>query len=256
MKTTALLVLLLPATALAASSFDGTWKARVDSMKVTGKADEWVIANGTYTCSSCDPVLKVKADGSDQKVTGHDYYDSIAVKVVDKNTVEETRRRAGKVVNSLTITVAADGNSVSGKFTDYNGEKPASGSFVEKRVAAGPAGSHAISGQWMQSSFGDANDALTIVSYRMTSDTFSMNSNGQSYQAKFDGKQYPVAGDPGKTMVTLKKIDASTVSETDSRGGKVTDEIQLVAAKDGKSIWLTDKDRVHGQTTTLTLEKQ
>jgi hypothetical protein len=256
MKTTALLVLLLPATALAASAFDGTWKARVDSMKVTGKADEWALANGTYTCSSCDPVLKVKADGSDQKVAGHDYYDSIAVKVVDKNTVEETRKRAGKVVNSMTMTVSADGNSVSGKFTDYNGEKPATGSFVEKRVGPGPAGSHAISGQWMQSSFGDANDAMTIVAYQMTSDGFSMNSNGQSYQAKFDGKQYPIAGDPGKTLVTLKKIDANTVLETDSRAGKVTDEVHIAAAKDGKSITLTDKDLVHGQTSTITLEKQ
>jgi hypothetical protein len=108
----------------------------------------------------------------------------------------------------------------------------------------------------MQSSFGDANDAMTIVAYRMTSDGFSMNSNGQSYQAKFDGKQYPIAGDAGKTMVTLKKIDANTVLETDSRAGKVTDEVQLAAAKDGKSILLTDKDLIHGQTTTITLEKQ
>jgi hypothetical protein len=44
--------------------------------------------------------------------------------------------------------------------------------------------------------------------------------------------------------------------ETDSRAGKVTDEVRLAAAKDGKTITVTDKDLIHGQTTTMTLEKQ
>lgn len=255
MKTMAL-VLLLPATALAASALDGTWKARTDTIKVTGKADEWAVTNGMFTCASCDPPLKVKADGTDQKVSGHDYYDSIAVKVVDKNTVEQTRKRGGKVVVTVSLTASADGNTITGKFADYNGEKPATGTFVEKRVGAGPAGSHPVSGQWLQSTLSDANDALSTVSYKMADDSFSMSANGQSYKAMFDGKEYPVLGDPGKTVVTLKKIDANTVEETDHRGGKVTDEYRIAASKDGKTIHLTDKDLVHGQTTTMTLEKQ
>jgi hypothetical protein len=256
MKAIALVVTLLPATALAASAFDGTWKARVDSIKVTGKADEWTIANGMFTCSTCDPPLKVKADGTDQKVTGHDYYDSIAIKVIDKSTVEQTRKRAGKVVNEVTMTLSPDGNSFTGKFTDYSGAKPATGTFSEKRVAPASAASHPLSGQWLQTSMSDANDALSIVSYQMTADSFSMSSNGQSYKAKFDGKEYPIEGDPGKTVVTLKQIDASTVEETDRRSGKVTDEIRLAAAKDGKTITLTDQDLVHSQTTTMKLDKQ
>ena len=256
MRTIALALLLLPVTALAASSFDGTWKMRADSLKVSGKADEFAIADGVFTCTSCDPALKVKADGTDQKVSGHDYYDSIAVKVIDKNTVEETRKRAGKTISTVTLTVSADGKTLTGKFIDYNGAKPATASFTQKRVAAGPAGSHAISGGWLQSSLSDANDALSTVAYRMTNEGFSMNSNGQSYKAKFDGKEYPVEGDPGKTLVTLKRIDGGTVVETDSRAGKVTDEVRLAAAKDGKTITVTDKDLIHGQTTTMTLEKQ
>jgi hypothetical protein len=90
----------------------------------------------------------------------------------------------------------------------------------------------------------------------MSGDHFSMEWNGQSYDAKFDGKEYPVTGDPGHTVVTLKRIDDNTVEETDRRNGKVTDEIRIAAAKDGKTIDVTDKDPVHGQTTTYTLEKQ
>jgi hypothetical protein len=80
--------------------------------------------------------------------------------------------------------------------------------------------------------------------------------NGQTYDAKFDGKEYPITGDPGHTKVTLKKIDDNTVEETDHRMGKVTDEIRLSAAADGKTLTLTDKDVQHGQTSTVTFDKQ
>src|SRR3979490_1928734 len=74
---------LMPAAALASSAFDGTWKTRLDSMKTTGKPDVIAVVDGTYTCSSCQGDIKVKADGADHTVTGNDYYDSVAVKIVD-----------------------------------------------------------------------------------------------------------------------------------------------------------------------------
>jgi hypothetical protein len=247
---------LLPAAALASSSLDGTWKGRADTVKVTGKPDAFLVADGMYTCSSCVPEIKIKADGTDQKVTGHEYYDTVAVKIVDAKTVERTNKLAGKVMGTVTATVSADGSMLSGKFTDYSGAKPATGSFTEKRTAAAPAGTHALSGSWQQDKMTEANDALSIVTYEMGADHFSMSANGQSYNAKFDGQDYPIEGDPGHTMVSLKRVDADTVVETDKRGGKVTDEIRIAAAKDGKTVELTDKDLIHGQTTTITLEKQ
>lgn len=90
----------------------------------------------------------------------------------------------------------------------------------------------------------------------MTDDQFSMHWNGESYNAKFDGNEYPVHGDPGKTMVIVKRVDERTVEETDHRQGKVTDKIRLAAASDGKTIQVTDNDVIHEQVTTYTLEKQ
>ena len=77
---------------------------------------------------------------------------------------------------------------------------------------------------------------MRTVQYEMTRDHFTMHANGQSYNAKFDGKEYPVEGDPGHTVVTLKRIDDNTVVETDRRNGKIIDEIRLAAAKDGKTM--------------------
>ena len=249
-------LLLVPAMAFASSAFDGTWKGRVDSVKQTGAPDVFSVVNGMYACTSCKPETKIKADGTDQKVVGHDYYDTLAVKVVDAKTIEYTRKLSGKVTGTSSVTVSADGSTLSGKFTDYTGIKPATGSYTEKRVGAPPAGAHAASGSWLQEKMTEANDALTTVSYKMTDESFSMSSNGQSYNAKFDGKEYPVEGDPGHTMVTLKRIDANSVLETDRRQGKITDEVRLAASKDGKTVELTDKDVIHGQTTTITLDKQ
>jgi hypothetical protein len=248
-------LLLLPAAALASSALDGTWKTRTDSVKTTGKPDVYVVADGTYTCSSCVPEIKIKADGADHQVTGQDYYDSKAVKIVDAKTVEITNKLAGKTIGMITVTISADGSKLMGKFTDYSGAKAATGTYTEKRVAAGAPGAHAMSGSWQPDRMSEANDALRTVTYKMGGDRFSMQWNGQSYDAKFDGKEYPVTGDPGHTVVTLKRIDENTVEETDRRNGKITDQIRIAAAKDGKTLQVTDKDPVHEQTTTYTLEK-
>jgi hypothetical protein len=248
-------LLLAPGTVLAASNFDGTWKARPDSIKVSGKPDVFVIAGGSYSCASCDPAIdKLPADGAWHKVSGHSYYDEISVRIVDASTVEVSTRKNGKNNVVDTMHVAADGKSYTGKFTNYNGAQPVTGSYTEQRVAAAPAGSHALSGSWLQEQVNLSDSGLTVA-FAMTPEQFSMKANGQSYEAKFDGKQYPVAGDPGKTMVTLKKVDANTVDETDYRQGKIVDEIRMATA-DGKSLQYTDKDVAHGQTTTMTMEKQ
>jgi hypothetical protein len=249
-------LLLVPAAALASSALDGTWKTKMDSMKTTGKPDVYLIVDGTYTCSSCNPEVKVKADGADHKVTGQDYYDTKAVKVVDPRTVEITNKLAGKTIATITVSISADGSTLSGKFIDYSGSKPATAVYTEKRVAASGAGAHAMSGTWQPDQMSQGNDALRTVSYEMKGDHFSMKWNGQSYDAKFDGKEYPITGDPGHTVVSLKRIDDNTVEEIDHRQGKVTDEIRIAASKDGKTVDVTDKDVVHGQTMTFTLEKQ
>jgi hypothetical protein len=56
--------------------------------------------------------------------------------------------------------------------------------------------------------------------------------------------------------VSLRKIDDSTIEETDHRQGKIVDEIRLTLAKDGNTIAVVDQDIALGQTVTYTLERQ
>ena len=59
------------------------------------------------------------------------------------------------------------------------------------------------------------------------------------YTAQYDGKDYPVKGDPNRDMTALKKIDEYTFEQTNKKGGKVTITSKIVYARDGKSRTIT-----------------
>jgi len=56
---------------------------------------------------------------------------------------------------------------------------------------------------------------------------------------KFDGKDYPVMGDPTSDTRALKQIDAHNLELTNKKAGKVTITGKIVIAADGKSRTLT-----------------
>jgi hypothetical protein len=249
------LALLVPVTAFAATPFDGTWKVLADSTKVTGKPDTFAISNGVYACNNCVPPYQLTADGSDQAIPGHAYEDHEAVKIVGPSSVEITDKKAGKVMFKQSLSVSADGSKLTVMFTSYAGKKPVTGTYTETRIASAPAGAHAISGTWQQDSF-NTSDAGSVVTLSGSADGLKMVWNGQTTNVKFDGKQYPTVGDPGKTMVAMRKVDDRTIEETDRRLGKVTDVIVWALAGDGKTINMSDTDPLHETKTTWVFDKQ
>jgi hypothetical protein len=256
MKKLIALGLLLPVATLAASLFDGTWKTRLDSLRVSGKPEIYELSGGVYECRSCVPSYRVKADGTDQAVPPQEYRDHVAVKILSSTSIEVTEKKADKVVVTLTQNVSADGTTVTGTFVNYSGATPVTGSYTDKRVAPGPQGSHPISGSWMQESIGSLSDAARILTLQSTLNGLKMSWNGQITDAKFDGSAYPTVGDLGDTMVTLKKLSDSQFEETDRRQGKVHDVIVWTVARDGKTITFVDTDPVHETRTTMVLDKQ
>jgi len=59
------------------------------------------------------------------------------------------------------------------------------------------------------------------------------------YTANYDGKDYPVTGNPDWDMVSLKRINANTVEFTRKRAGKVVQTATSVVSKDGKTRTIT-----------------
>ncbi len=250
-------VLMASATLFAQSPFDGTWMTKLDTAKFPTKPDEYSLSSNMYECLTCVPKVAVKADGTDQKVTGHPYYDTIAVHVVNASSVEIIEKKNGQVMFTGTRTVSPDGNTLKEKFTDTTEAKPVTGEVTSTRVSPGAAGSHAIAGAWRTSKVDTVSSNGLTVTYQGATDGLKMSDpNGESYDAKFDGKDYPVEGDPGHTMVSLKRIGADTIEETDKRDGKVVSVSHMTVSKDGKSIHIEYTDKLPGGTTTFSMEKQ
>jgi hypothetical protein len=257
MKKLLALLLLSPAMLLAQSPLDGTWMTKLDTAQFPKKPNSYLLNKGMYECSSCVPKFNVKADGTDQKVTGHPYYDTVAVKVVDDHTVQLTQKKDGKTMFSGTDTVSSDGNTLTTKFTDQTEDKPVTGEVTSTRVSKGPGGSHAVSGSWRTDKVNSVSDNGLLVTYEGTQDGLKMSDpNGESYDAKFDGKDYPVEGDPGHTMVSLKRIGNDTIEETDKRNGKVVGIAKMTVSSDGKWITVEFTDKERGTTTTYKMQKQ
>ncbi|MGH9369039.1 MAG: hypothetical protein ACRD3M_15350 [Thermoanaerobaculia bacterium] len=59
------------------------------------------------------------------------------------------------------------------------------------------------------------------------------------WTGKFDGKDYPVTGDPTSDARSYKKVDGHTLAITAKKGGKVTVTGSIVVAADGKSRTVT-----------------
>jgi hypothetical protein len=249
---------LFPFTMFGQSNFDGTWKIDLTSAQFPKKPDVFLLQNGTYDCKSCVPPISVKADGQDHPVTGHPYYDTVSVKVIDNNTIEETDKRAGKTVAVTKLTVSADGKTLHFDFTDSSNTNadPVKGQGISTRVEAGPAGSHAISGSWRITTIQNLSSNAVTFTLKVDGDTLNMtNPTGQSYAAKLDGTDAPYSGDPGITTVSVKRIDKNTIEETDKRDGKPITVARMTVSPDGKTMTFVVHDLLQGTTSRFSATK-
>lgn len=253
------ILLLMPVVASAQNAFDGTWKIDLKKAEFPKKPDVYLLQNGMYQCKTCVPSIDIKADGQDQRVTGHPYFDSMAIKVVNDHEIEETDKKNGKTVATSTTTVSSDGNTVMFSFSDSSNTNadPVTGKGEEIRVAKGPAGSHAISGSWRTTKLENMSDNGLMWTYKVSGDELTMTTQtGQSYTAKLNGAQAPMKGDPGTTSVSVKMMGKSTLEETDYRDGKAISIARMVVSPDGKTMKLMVDDKLRGTKSEFMAMKQ
>lgn len=61
------------------------------------------------------------------------------------------------------------------------------------------------------------------------------------WTGKFDGKEYPVTGDPNADMRSYKEVNDHTLEITNKKEGKVTTKGRIAVAADGKTRTVTLK---------------
>jgi hypothetical protein len=88
----------------------------------------------------------------------------------------------------------------------------------------------------------------TMVVYEMVGDTVKVTVTGvdadgkpahNEWTGKYDGKDYPVTGDPAADMRSYTRVDDHTLTLTQKKGGKVTAIGKIVVAAGGKSRTVT-----------------
>jgi hypothetical protein len=70
-----------------------------------------------------------------------------------------------------------------------------------------------------------------------------VNADGQtvsfSYSANYDGKDYPMTGNPNADTISLKRVNDYAIDATLKKNGKTVSTARRVVSKDGKTLTIT-----------------
>src|SRR5690242_11125921 len=81
------------APAAGADAINGTWKADLSTVQMSGKPDQILLKDGKFDCPTCTPPITLAADGAFHPVTGRPYADSMSIKVDDDHDVTRTDKK-------------------------------------------------------------------------------------------------------------------------------------------------------------------
>ena len=253
MRTHLAFALFLTSSLFAQSRFDGTWEMKMDTLQFSGPPEDYLFDKDRYHCDSCVPKVDVETDGTDHKVTGHPY-DTLAVRILDARSIKFTMKKDGKTTFECVETVSQDDRTMTEEFTNTMEAETVTGKAGFTRVGKGPPGSHSLSGEWSMQTVKNATPAGTLTTYQSTAGGLRVLDGSQSYEAKLDGRDYPMNGDAHST-VSLNLIDEYTLEETEKHDGKITTVGRKTVSKDSKSMRVEVIDRQRGGTMTYTAQK-
>ena len=252
MKALLILLLLTPG-AFGQSPFDGTW---VLDPPIPQKPIEYSLAGGVFHCSGCVANVEVKADGRDHKVSEGDYWDTVNVRIIDTRTVQIVAKKADKTMFTELASVAPDGSTLTQQIKDTTEAETVTIETLARRMEKAPPEAHLISGSWHAYRVNRSNNG-SLITYKCTSQGFSGETPlGEKFDAKFDGKFYPVEDDPGHTLVAAKLLNANTVELTHQRKDKIVSVARLTVAIDGKTLHVVFENKDAGTTTTFDFHRQ
>ena len=260
MKTVLLasLAALIAGPAFAASPFDGTWVVNLGTVQPPDKPNDFLLQGGDFSCRSCAPAFTVPADGAAHAIAGNPYFDNVAIKIVDAQTIVETQSNGAKVLWTYTMRASSDGQGMTTEMIDNSAVNgvPARGTIIQARTKEAPAGAHLVSGTWRATKYeGFSNSALSLT-LKLEGDklTFSQ-PTGQFYAATLGGPAAPYKGDPGIGTVSVVRSGSDTIVETDMRDGKIV-STNTMTTSDGKTMAMIFVDELRNSTQKLTAIKQ
>ncbi|HEX4857634.1 MAG TPA: hypothetical protein VFV17_01370 [Usitatibacteraceae bacterium] len=240
----------LPQQAIAQAQFAGNWQIDIRTIDYPAKPVTYSFRDGMYECKTCATKIHVKADGKDQKIEGNPYADTLAVKIIDKNNLEMTAKKGGKVVSKHKAVVSVDTNSMMLDYAETapNGET-VKGAISYARTTYDKTAPHLMSGSWKAIKAEKRSDNGLKLAYKVEGKSLSYSApTGESYKAEIGGPDAPFAGDPGINAVSVKLVK-NTLEETFKLDGKTVVTRSTNIKPDGKSAkvdWIDYRTRTNG----------
>jgi len=66
------------------SPFNGVWKVDLAESQSSTKTYAYLLQDNTYRCTTCYPLLDIKADGRDQRVAGETCTNAAAKEIIKR----------------------------------------------------------------------------------------------------------------------------------------------------------------------------
>jgi hypothetical protein len=239
------------------SPLTGHWVADLGSQQGL-PTDIYRVSGGTYSCESCTPRRRYRADGRLRPVAGSPGV-SESVAIVDSRTIS-TRIVQPGLVRTTRMRVARGGRTA--RYVSTDRRAGTSGllrtEYVAQRTASGPAGSHAVSGTWR---------GVRYVSVPVQLRTTMLTDSGEGlayrtgigffYDAPYSGVFVPILGPyDGSLSVSVRKVDANRAVETRRRGSADVQVRTYTVVRDGRRMEIATTDAATGVTFKVTARRR
>jgi len=217
-----------------ANPWNGSWKIDPATVKYDGPSFSVATDADGYTITRNGQAQpKTVCDGKPH--TAADKAVVTCTKTASGYAIEVSNN--GKHTNSITISLAADGKTMTRKNTvsPADGRSPYTNTMVDKRVSGGPG----MSGAWKEISFKESQDnGVIVIEVKGDSIGFKETDNDKQVMLKLDGT--PVKFGTG--TMAVKQDGPHTLKVTyHGADGKVRRENTFELSADGKTLTETDK---------------
>jgi hypothetical protein len=158
----------------------------------------------------------------------------VAWKEIDPNTWQLVSRANGKVTETDTFKLGADGKTLTdnGKMTKADGGSMDS-TTVYQRVSGGPS----LAGKWQTKKVSGAAGTMEMIASGTNGLTYKDSDMGMTCEAKLDGKDYPCTGPmlpPGFTLAITNP--GKSLEFVVKKEGKPFFKGTYTVSADGKSL--------------------
>lgn len=212
-----------------------------------------------FSCSTCDPKIRVAADGAFHRVPGHPYWDEIKVDAAAPDRVAYQYRKGGKLVATTDETVSSDGATLTSRNWSISNmaAKPIEFSSTSTRVEPAPTGAHRSSGGWRRASQSVATPDITRLTFLIENGAVKVTEpTGETVTTKLDGSFAGNRGDPGGTEYAYTMPSDHVLIERSRRAGKETASGRYTVAPDGRTLTAVYTSKRDGGVTTVTATKE